>query len=336
MTLRQTIQNSPAKTKELLAKLAATSNQALKTRETLFAELTEEVSFYVDLEEKHLLPLLRKQAGTKSIASEAAKVNKEVRANLHKLAAAPKDDDAFLERLGELSRSIQQHVRNERQELLPALLKALDDDEASQVAANIEAGIEEVESTKREKKREEAAAARREADEAEARAEAEREVIRAEKAAERQVREAAQKMEETVERGVEATRQTAQNVTAGVIEQAQQAASGAREAMTAYSGTVQKAADDLRAVSASTNIAATGLSQYASAWVDWAGKVARTNAEVTQQLFQVRSFGQFAEMHQNFVTSSTKHLVEHNSELLEIAQRTSKQALRPLEGQLSK
>jgi hemerythrin-like domain-containing protein len=336
MTLRQTIQNAPAKSKELLAKLAATSNQAVKTRETLFEELKNELTLYIDLEAKHLLPLLRKHTGTKTISTEAAKGNTELRAALAKLAAAPKDDDAFLERLAELNKGLQQHVRNERQELLPAVLKALDDEEANRVASDFEARVDQVESAKREKKQQEAAVAKRQADRAEAVAQAERETVRAEKAAERQVREAGQKMAETLEHGVNTTQQTARDVAAGLMEQAQQAASGAKDAMTAYNGTVQKAADDLRAVSASTNIAATGLSQFASAWFDWAGKVANTNAEATRRMFQVRSIGQFAEAHQEFVTSSTRNIIERNSALLDIAQRTSKQALRPLEGQLSK
>jgi hypothetical protein len=336
MTLRQTIQNAPAKSKELLAKLAATSNQAVKTRETLFEELKSELTLYVELEEKHLLPLLRKHAGTKSIASDAANANKQLRATLTKLGAAPKDDDAFLERLAELNKGLQQHVRNERQELLPAVLKALDDEEASQLASDMEARVAEAENAKREQKRQEAAAAKREADRAEAVAQAEREVVRAEKAAERQVRAAGEKMTETLERGVKTAQQTATDVATGLIEQARQAASGARDAMTSYSGAVTNAADDLRAVSASTNIAATGLSQFASAWFDWVGKVANTNADVTRRLYQVRSVDQLADAHREFVTSSTRNMLERNSALLEIAQRTSKQALRPLEGQLGK
>ena len=121
-----------------------------------------------------------------------------------------------------------------------------------------------------------------------------------------------------------------------LMEQTQQAATGAREAMTAYSGTVQKAAEDLRAVSASTNIAATGVSQFVSAWFEWAGKVARTNAEVSRRMLQSRNVTQFAEAHQEYVTSATRNLIEGNSALLEIAQRTSKEALRPLEGQLAR
>lgn len=58
MTLRQTIHAAPAKANDLIAKLSATSNQAIKAREGLFADLSTELTLYVDLEEQHLIPLL--------------------------------------------------------------------------------------------------------------------------------------------------------------------------------------------------------------------------------------------------------------------------------------
>ena len=128
MTLRQTIQAAPEKTAELINKLSATSNQAVKTRESLFAQLNEELLRFVEIEEQHLLPLLRKRPETKDLATAALKGNKDLHAALAKLAALPKDNDAFLAELAELNKGFQQHVRNERKELLPAVLKALSDD----------------------------------------------------------------------------------------------------------------------------------------------------------------------------------------------------------------
>jgi 5-formaminoimidazole-4-carboxamide-1-beta-D-ribofuranosyl 5'-monophosphate synthetase len=59
MTLRQTIQAAPDKTAELITKLTATTNQAVKTRESLFENLGEELTRYVEITEQHLLPVLR-------------------------------------------------------------------------------------------------------------------------------------------------------------------------------------------------------------------------------------------------------------------------------------
>src|SRR5215213_9498057 len=50
-TIRQLIQTSPAKANELFAKLAETSENAVKTRERLFADLKEELELLARLEE---------------------------------------------------------------------------------------------------------------------------------------------------------------------------------------------------------------------------------------------------------------------------------------------
>ena len=210
MTLRQTIQAAPAKTTELITKLAATSNQALKTRESLFADLSEELTRYVEIEEQHLLPLLRKHPDTKDLATEALKGNKDLRAALAKLAAMPKDNDAFLSELAELNQGFQQHVRNETKELLPAVLKALSDEEAGALAATMEGAVAEAEQAKRDQKREEAAQAKRQAEEAEQAAEAQRAEVRAQRAAEREEKREevaqAKRQAEEVEQEAEAQR----------------------------------------------------------------------------------------------------------------------------------
>lgn len=336
MTLRQTIQAAPAKAGEIIEKLSNTSNNAVKTRESLFADLSAELTLYVDLEEQHLLPLLRKHPETKGLFADAAKGNKELRTRLTQLAAAPKDDDAFAEKLKELRAGFQHYVRNERKELLPAVLKALDEEEAQATEEKIKDGISEAEEAKREKRRTEAAAAKQQAEAAEAVLEAEREVARMERAATKQAKEAAEKMADTLQSGARAAEDSARQVAGGVMERTLQAASGAQEALASYSGTVRDAAENLRAVSESTRISATGLSQLTSTWVDWAERTARLNSEATRQLFQCRSLSELAEVQRDFVTSATRNLIEGNAKLLELSQQTSKQALRPLEHQLGK
>ena len=94
MTLRQTLQAAPTKSKELIEKLKGTSNQAVKTRESVFAELKEQLTLYLDQEEQHLLPILRKHAETKALAADAAKAGKELRTRLTALDGAAKDNNA--------------------------------------------------------------------------------------------------------------------------------------------------------------------------------------------------------------------------------------------------
>lgn len=320
MTLRQTLQAAPARTKEIIEKLGGTSNHALKTRDSLFAELKEQLSLYLDVEEQHLLPLLRKHAATKPLASDATRGSKDLRARLKEVEAAPRDNDEFLAAVKELQTLLQRHIRDERRELLPAILKALDDEEAGKLAQAIDGGFAEAEEAKREQKRQAAALAKKEAEAAEQAEAAQRAVARAEKSAAREARAAA-------ERAAEAATATI----AQAVERTSEAASQAQGALTSYSGTFQKATADLRAMSASTSIAAQGASQLMSAWMEWIGKATRAQADASRRMLECTNIAQLAEVQSEILSSATSNLIESNAAFLEIAQQTSKKALSPLE-----
>jgi hypothetical protein len=154
MTITQLIQNSPSKANELFGKLADTSDGAVKTREKLFSELKDELETLASLEEKHLFPVLRKHQETKDLVVDAINDNKEVRRLLTDLEKIPKTDPEFAPKLGELRKIFQQHVRDEKKELLPAVRKALSAEETQTVIERIEAGRAEAESDKKDEVKE--------------------------------------------------------------------------------------------------------------------------------------------------------------------------------------
>lgn len=335
MTLRQTIQAAPGKTTELITKLSATSNQAVKTRENLFAELSDELARYVEIEERQLLPLLRKHPELKDLAADALKGNKDLRASLARLSDLPKDNDAFLAELAELNKGFQQHVRNERKELLPAVLKALSDEEASALAADIKGAVADAEKAKRDVKRDEVAQTKRQADEVERAAEAQRTAVRAQRTAERTTHEATLKVVDTIADAAASVQESARNVTANITERVQHAATETRKAMTVYSDSAETIADDLQAIGASSAVSVESMSEIYSAWMEWFGKAASTNADASQQLLRCKTVMQVAEFQREFVTTAIRNWMEGSTKMLQIAQHTSKQALRPLNGRLS-
>src|ERR671916_2251883 len=166
--LRQLIQTSPARANELFTKLVDTSETAVKTREKIFAELKGELELFAELEEQHLFPVLRKHKELKDLVREALNDNKATRKLLTELDHTPKDSEGFAERVAELRRVFQQHVRDEKKELLPAVLKALSDEEAEAVVEGFEAGKAEVEEARRAEAEQRRAEARRERERAEA------------------------------------------------------------------------------------------------------------------------------------------------------------------------
>jgi hypothetical protein len=148
-TIRQLIQTSPAKANELFAKLVDTSERAVKTRERLFLELKDELELLAGLEEQHLFPVLRKHNEAKDLATEAVNNNKQTRQLLAELEQIPKESEEFTSKVAELRKAFQQHVRNEKNELLPVILKALSDEEAQAVVETIESEMAEIEEAKR-------------------------------------------------------------------------------------------------------------------------------------------------------------------------------------------
>ncbi|MDF2975182.1 MAG: hypothetical protein K0R61_5632, partial [Microvirga sp.] len=166
-TIRQFMQTSPTKAMELFAKLLDTSDNAIKTRERLFGQLKDELELAAKLEEQHLFPVLRKHKETKELVQEALSDNKQTRKLLAQLERTPKDDEEFISKVMELKKSFQQHVRDEKKELLPAVLKALSDEEAEAVLANIEDEKAEIEAARRAEAEERRAEARQDAEQVE-------------------------------------------------------------------------------------------------------------------------------------------------------------------------
>lgn len=334
MTLRQTILAAPGKTAELIEKLAGTSNQAVKTRENIFTQLSEELARYVAIEEEHFLPLLRKHQGTKALAADALKGNKDLQASLKRLSEMPKDNADFLAALDALNKSFQQHVRNERKELLPAVLKAFSDEEASALAGSIEGAVADAERAKRDEKREETAQAKREAEQAEQAKEAERAAARAQKAAERTAREASEKTVDTLAQG--AVQDSARQATEIFTERTQDIVSATLDAVAIYKETSENIHEDVKAMQASSTSTAGAVSEIYSAWSEWFSTVARVNSDAAQKLMKAKSLQQVAELQQELATGALRSWMERNARVLEVTQRTSKEALRPLANRLSR
>ena len=210
-TIRQLIQTSPTKANELFAVLADTSNNAVKTRERLLGDLKSELELLAKLEEEHLFPVLRKHKETKDLVTAALNDNKQTSKLLAELEQTPKGSEEFGSKVAELRKVFQQSVRDERKDLLPAVLKALSDEEAQAIVEKIEDGKAEVEEAKR------AEAEQRRAEQRQEREQAEQLLAEQEEAAdrERKTREAARKtadqVAETAEVAAESTRRVAQS-----------------------------------------------------------------------------------------------------------------------------
>jgi stress response protein YsnF/hemerythrin-like domain-containing protein len=272
------MQAGPAKVNELFVRLSETSDGALKTRERLFADLRAELEAHVELEEQHLFPVLRKHAETKELVAGAIKENKELRAALNELDALPKNDGAFLGKLADLRKSFRQHARDEKKELLPAVQKALSEEQVQVIAEKMETSLAEAEQARLDQAEQRRAAAQQEREQADARqrqeAAAEREhqeqveaQARAQEAAEREQRAVARRAREAALQTTEAVARSAQVAADNTREVTSSVAEGARQV--AFEGARQVAAEGTRQVAAAASAAAPATG--AMFWDMWLG-----------------------------------------------------------------
>jgi hypothetical protein len=314
-TIRQLIQSSPTKANELFAKLVDTSENAVKTREKLFAELKDELELHASLEEQHLFPVLRKHKDLKDLVREALNDNKATHKLLAELDHTPKDDEAFATRVAELRRVFQQHVRDDKKELLPAVLKALSDEEAEAVVERIEAEKAEIEEAKRVEAEERRAEARREREKAEAeQAEieaAQRAEAEARRAHARQEREEAKRVKQAAEavvntalaapRTVQQAATAAQKVTQSGVDAATEVAQRTTDRVTeAFSSTRQRtqhlterATENLQAVTRSNASLARGIQEASGVCLEMIQERLRTNLDGVNALVRCRTLPEF-------------------------------------------
>jgi uncharacterized protein (TIGR02271 family) len=229
MTFRTLMQAGPAKANELFARLSETSDGATKTREKLFAELKAELELHTRLEEEHLFPILRRNAETKGLVAEAIRDNKELRARLTELDTLPKNDETFLERLKDLQKAFRQHAQDEKRELLPAVQRALSEEQVQQVTERMEAGLAEAEQARQDEADERRARARQEREQAELEAEAAERAERDRRAAEERSREAARQVVDMAMKPAEVVVGSAQRVARLMTDTPRAREDGARE-----------------------------------------------------------------------------------------------------------
>jgi len=115
-------------------KILATTNKQTTMRSTLLAKLKYALSKHAIQEEMVIYPALRQEGRT----GEADDLNSEhgiVKTYLYELETMPKDSAKWLARVRDFRSMIEEHMREEENEVFPALRNSLSDEENSKVTA---------------------------------------------------------------------------------------------------------------------------------------------------------------------------------------------------------
>ena len=321
-TIRQLIQSSPAKANELFAKLVDTSESAVKTREKLFSELKDELELLANLEEQHLFPVLRKHKDLRDLVKEATSDNKVTRKLLSELDHMPKDTEEFGVRVDELRKVFQQHVRDEKKDLLPAVLKALTDEDAGAVIEKIETAKAEVEEAKRIEAEERRAAARHEREEAEQVQQIAENVSHAAWAAPKAVQHAATT--------AQAVAQTGLNTTSQVMQ-------GAADQVTQAVGAVRQRSQDLTEGAAQNlNLLVHGMQDVSGEYLEMVQECMQKNLDGMNALMRCRSLPEALAAQGALLQENLELTVSNSRRLAEISARLSHRRTQTLKAQADK
>jgi hypothetical protein len=315
MTNRRFSQTSPDKANDLFAKLLETSDAAVKTREKLFTSLKEELELLASLQEQYLFPVLRKNEDMADLVQAAINDNQETSALLEELDRMPKGSGDFLQKIAELRQVFQQHIRDDKKELLPAVLKLLSEDEVEAVVEKVEdemAAVEEARRAETEQRQEVALRSREQID---------------------VMRRTAEDMTETVRTGVERSQETLHNAQDAV----QTGLRAATELMQLYSLPMRsgqdltgRASQSLRAFAQSSTVLTRGLQDVSQEWIGLAQERLQRNIDGLSSLTRCRTMAELIEAQGAMMRNNLTQMLENSRRIVELSSRIANEASRTI------
>ncbi|HEY5283447.1 MAG TPA: hemerythrin domain-containing protein [Polyangia bacterium] len=326
MSLQTLMQAGPAKVNDLFARLAETSDGAVKTREKLFVELKAELELHTSLEQQYLFPILRRNAETRELATDAVKDNKELRTKLAELEALPKHDATFPELLKELQKAFRQHARDEKRELLPAVQRALSDEQVQSVAEKIEAGIAEAEQARHDEVETRRAKARQEREQTERQAEQD--------AAERPQQAAVEASTGALTKGGDAAENMVE-VTTDVLTKSANAAEKIVKDKTAALTESGHAAEKIfkentAALTESGSAVGDAFQELAKAYRELASKNARNLTAGIQAISAVKNLSEFVQLEQRLIEDGVQETVSDSENIVRLTAAVFSAAFDPV------
>jgi hypothetical protein len=311
----------PDKANALFEKLLATSDTAVKTRERLLADLREELELLAALQEQHLFPILRRH-GMHDLVRDATSDNEETRALLTELEHIPKNRADFLGKVAQLRKVFQQHLRDDKKQLLPAVLKVLSDEEANAVVEKVEDEMATIDETKRAESR------------------------RAREPVET-VQRVTEGMADALRAGVEGTQtmahtlqESVQNSLGSVSELARRSTDQTMQLFGLPGGDAQgfaeQASENLRAIAQSGTILAQGVQEVSRECLELSQRRWQKNLDALGQLARCRSITDFVAVQSSLMRDNLEQTLHNSRRIAELTIQMADEAARTVTVQAEK
>ena len=126
------------KVADILEKLDATSDRALKTREELFTKLKMELDVHSRIEETIFYPVLEEADETHELTLEALEEHALVKQLLEELHSLAKDDEQWTAKFTVLKENVEHHVEEEEGEMFKKARKVLSEEAIETLGTRLE------------------------------------------------------------------------------------------------------------------------------------------------------------------------------------------------------
>ena len=329
MDIVELIKREHGKTISLFEKLLETSNSAVKTRERIFGQLRTGIEIHGKVVQELVYPLLRRQEEMRELIPDS-KGRNELKKMLGELDGMAKEDEAFLPRLKELRKLVDQHLRTEQRQIFPAIKKAIGGEEAEELAKRIVAETRE--------ELQEATQAENGSEPPE-----DDKTDRSRATVQELTRSMARGAERLIGEGAESAQQTAatagreaQRVTGLAAQQMQATAEGFEVARLAYAEMNGDAAERLRTIAVVPRAAISALSEVQRAWSELVTKSFERNARAAQDMFRCSSPREAASVQRRLVQETITGFFESNVRILRATRLAADKALQPLEAEMGR
>jgi hypothetical protein len=313
MPTRKITHALPDKAREIFEKLLVTSDSAIKTRERLFSELQEELQLLATLQEQHLLPILQRH-GMDELAQQAIHDNEETTTLLTDLERMPKSSGEFLGKVAELMRVFQQHLRDDRKELLPAVLKVLSDEEAEAVVERVEDDMAANDETKR-------IEARRAREQVETAQHVAGDLSDTVRAGTENAQSIAQAMQQVVENSFGAFSELARRSTGQAMQILNSPSAEPR-------GITEGASENLKALAQSNTVLVRGLQDVSREWFELSQKRLQKNLEGLNALARCRSMNDLVAVQSSLIRDNLEQTVDNSRRIAELTIQLANEATR--------
>jgi hypothetical protein len=310
-------QTPPDQANELFAQLLVTSDEAVELREQLLAALSQELELLANLQEQHLFPVLEQSPETADLARGARDDQRQTRALLNELGGTPKNSDAFLAKVAELRKVFQQHIRNDKNELLPVVLKVLSEEEVEAVVEKVEEEVAETRLAASEPRR-----TRRVRKPADPVANTGGTLLVTVEAGSKSVRV----VEQTVQDAVENSAQYASEMGGRSLESLGR---HGREALTL----VDQMPDYVQAMARSNRILAGGAGTITLEWFGLRQERLLKNLEGLTDLLSCRTIPDFVSLQSSLVQSNVERILENSQRLAQLTAQVAQETTQTLTAQ---